>query len=162
TGITPGRASWRRAPRRGPTSASTSGGRTAAPGASGRSLPHRPPGRKGTARRGPAGATARPGVALPTRPRRSETLVPPGRPAPPRTHPPEQTGQEPRLNGRDQPDPAGRDGGRLVAPRPGVDRGDPHHPGGILLMSERHIGAAPVIDRAGRPVGVVSHSDILA
>jgi CBS domain-containing protein len=31
----------------------------------------------------------------------------------------------------------------------------------VLLLTERGISAAPVIDEAGRPVGVVSHTDLL-
>ena len=32
----------------------------------------------------------------------------------------------------------------------------------VVLLTDKGIGAAPVIDEAGHPVGVVSHSDILA
>jgi CBS domain-containing protein len=50
----------------------------------------------------------------------------------------------------------------LMTPNPVSIQADASIREAILLMSERRIGAAPVIDRAGRPVGVVSHSDILA
>jgi CBS-domain-containing membrane protein len=32
----------------------------------------------------------------------------------------------------------------------------------VLLLHDRHFGAAPVIDEAGRAVGVISRSDVLA
>jgi CBS domain-containing protein len=49
----------------------------------------------------------------------------------------------------------------LMSPNPVSLRGDAGIREAVELMTERGFGAAPVIDAAGRPIGVVSHTDVL-
>jgi CBS domain-containing protein len=48
-----------------------------------------------------------------------------------------------------------------MAPNPLSIRGDASIPEAITLLVDRHVHAAPVIDEAGRPIGVLSATDIL-
>ena len=50
----------------------------------------------------------------------------------------------------------------LMSPNPVSIRADAPVRDAVLLLNDRHFHAAPVIDAAGRPVGVVSQADILA
>ncbi len=56
---------------------------------------------------------------------------------------------------------AARTAEELMTPNPVSLREDAAIPEAVALMSNRGFGAAPVIDEAGHPVGVLSHSDIL-
>jgi CBS domain-containing protein len=49
----------------------------------------------------------------------------------------------------------------LMTPNPVSLRGDATLKEALALLTDRGFSAAPVIDRAGRPVGVLSRSDIL-
>jgi CBS domain-containing protein len=49
----------------------------------------------------------------------------------------------------------------LMAPNPISIRAEAGVPEAILLFTEKGIAAAPVIDEAGHPIGVVSRSDLL-
>jgi len=49
----------------------------------------------------------------------------------------------------------------LMAPNPISLRGDATIPEAVALMTDRGFSAAPVIDEAGRPVGVLSRTDVL-
>jgi predicted transcriptional regulator len=49
----------------------------------------------------------------------------------------------------------------LMTPSPVSIQDDAAVSEAIALLADRGIGAAPVIDEAGHPVGVVSHADIL-
>jgi CBS-domain-containing membrane protein len=49
----------------------------------------------------------------------------------------------------------------LMAPNPMSIRGDASIPEAIALLVDRHLHAAPVIDEAGRPIGVLSATDII-
>lgn len=49
----------------------------------------------------------------------------------------------------------------LMTPNPVSLRGDATIAEGLALLTDRGISAAPVIDEAGRPVGVLSRSDLL-
>src|SRR5215212_5634647 len=51
--------------------------------------------------------------------------------------------------------------GDLMTPNPVSIREEATIPEAIALLTQRGFGAAPVIDEAGRPVGVVSRADIL-
>src|SRR5438552_19084514 len=50
----------------------------------------------------------------------------------------------------------------LMAPNPVSVRGDATVQELIVLLTDKGIAAAPVIDEAGHPVGVVSRTDVLA
>jgi len=50
----------------------------------------------------------------------------------------------------------------MMTPNPLSIRGDATISEVIALLVDKGFGAAPVIDHAGRPIGVVSRSDILA
>lgn len=56
---------------------------------------------------------------------------------------------------------AARTAEELMTPNPVSLREDAAIPEAVTLMANRGFGAAPVIDEAGHPVGVLSHSDIL-
>jgi CBS domain-containing protein len=49
----------------------------------------------------------------------------------------------------------------LMVPNPISIRAEAEIPEAISLFAEKSIAAAPVIDEAGRPIGVVSRSDLL-
>jgi CBS domain-containing protein len=49
----------------------------------------------------------------------------------------------------------------VMAPNPISIRAEAGVPEAIVLFTEKGIAAAPVIDEAGRPIGVVSRSDLL-
>ena len=49
----------------------------------------------------------------------------------------------------------------LMVPNPISLRGDATIPEAVALMTDRGFSAAPVIDEAGRPVGVLSRTDVL-
>jgi CBS domain-containing protein len=49
----------------------------------------------------------------------------------------------------------------LMVPNPVSIRSEAAIPEAIALFTEKNITAAPVIDEAGRPIGVVSRSDLL-
>lgn len=50
----------------------------------------------------------------------------------------------------------------LMSPDPVSIRADATLREAVLLLHDRHFGAAPVIDDAGRAVGVISRADVLA
>lgn len=50
----------------------------------------------------------------------------------------------------------------LMAPNPVSIRADATVKEAVVLFTDRGISAAPVIDEAGHPVGVISHSDVIA
>lgn len=56
---------------------------------------------------------------------------------------------------------AARTAEELMAPNPISLRGDATIPEAVALMTDRGFSAAPVIDEAGRPVGVLSRTDVL-
>ncbi|MGH7172363.1 MAG: CBS domain-containing protein, partial [Gemmataceae bacterium] len=56
---------------------------------------------------------------------------------------------------------AARTAEELMVPNPISLRGDATIPEAVALMTDRGFSAAPVIDEAGRPVGVLSRSDVL-
>lgn len=49
----------------------------------------------------------------------------------------------------------------LMVPNPISLRGDATIPEAVALMTDRGFSAAPVIDEAGRPIGVLSRTDVL-
>jgi CBS domain-containing protein len=49
----------------------------------------------------------------------------------------------------------------LMVPNPISLRGDATVPEAVALMTDRGFSAAPVIDEAGRPIGVLSRTDVL-
>jgi CBS domain-containing protein len=49
----------------------------------------------------------------------------------------------------------------LMVPNPISLRGDATLPEAVALMTDRGFSAAPVIDEAGRPIGVLSRTDVL-
>jgi CBS domain-containing protein len=51
--------------------------------------------------------------------------------------------------------------GDLMAPNPISIRAEAEIAEAIALFTEKSIGAAPVIDEGGRPIGVISRSDLL-
>jgi len=56
---------------------------------------------------------------------------------------------------------AARTAEELMAANPISLRGDATIPEAVALMTDRGFSAAPVIDEAGRPVGVLSRTDVL-